>query len=354
MIKNATLGHDALTSGGVSGAPVIDLKTGLVVGLHSGGKWDQVRKMNFAVPLWKILRDQEFRDLLEESGATIPPPPATEDKTALLADLSSMAGYSETFIPGGAIPLPQTRNPDRTGEVLKGRVLKYHNYSVVMDERRGLPWFTASNVDRSRLQRVRRGSEKWQLDPRIPAGLQRGDDLYRQNDWDRGHLARPAAIAWGTMAQATEAYRSAFFFTNITPQHQNFNQKRWAALEEHVLRELHPESNRLCIFNGPIHAPSDVEYRGGRIPREFFMIAVSENKAVPFQPQVDAWLLSQYELTQAGVLIPLPKAAPDLKTTRASIEDIERKSELDFGMLKEWNSIKNNLASRPVALGTTH
>jgi hypothetical protein len=52
------LAHDCSTLGGSSGAPVVDLETGHVLGLHFGGRY---LDRNFAVPSWELARDSRVR-----------------------------------------------------------------------------------------------------------------------------------------------------------------------------------------------------------------------------------------------------------------------------------------------------
>ena len=52
--------HDATTSGGVAGSPLIDRTTGLVVGIHTSGIWNGNRKSNGALPIWELLANDDF------------------------------------------------------------------------------------------------------------------------------------------------------------------------------------------------------------------------------------------------------------------------------------------------------
>lgn len=56
--KPQHLGHDCSTLGGNSGSCIVDLDTGLIIGLHTGG--DQA---NLAVPFWLIAIDNMLRNL---------------------------------------------------------------------------------------------------------------------------------------------------------------------------------------------------------------------------------------------------------------------------------------------------
>lgn len=56
-----TLLHDCSTLGGNSGSAVMDLRSGLVVGLHFSGLY---RRHNISIPSWELAKDQKIRDLL--------------------------------------------------------------------------------------------------------------------------------------------------------------------------------------------------------------------------------------------------------------------------------------------------
>jgi endonuclease G len=50
----SAVAHDCTTLGGNSGSAVIDVATGLVVGLHFGGEYVVA---NYAVPSWELARN---------------------------------------------------------------------------------------------------------------------------------------------------------------------------------------------------------------------------------------------------------------------------------------------------------
>ena len=52
-----SLVHDASTTGGTAGAPLIDLATGAVVGIHRNGKHLEA---NYAAPAWEVSRDPQW------------------------------------------------------------------------------------------------------------------------------------------------------------------------------------------------------------------------------------------------------------------------------------------------------
>ena len=54
------LTHDCSTGGGDAGAPLIDLESGKVLGMHYGGEY---RVANYAVPVWAALGDPRVQGL---------------------------------------------------------------------------------------------------------------------------------------------------------------------------------------------------------------------------------------------------------------------------------------------------
>ncbi|HEY7724495.1 MAG TPA: trypsin-like peptidase domain-containing protein [Anaeromyxobacteraceae bacterium] len=67
------LGHDCSTLGGNSGSCVLDVRTGVVVGLHFGGAYLEA---NYAVPAWELARDARVVDAgVGFGGKAVPGPP---------------------------------------------------------------------------------------------------------------------------------------------------------------------------------------------------------------------------------------------------------------------------------------
>ncbi|MEO6511943.1 MAG: DNA/RNA non-specific endonuclease, partial [Nocardioides sp.] len=100
----------------------------------------------------------------------------------------------------------------------------YTHFSLEMSASRRLARWVAWNIDGLRLfpgDSIPR-SDDFRLDPRLPADAQTGEDVYAGNDLDRGHIARRADLLWGTLEEAQQANHDSFFFTNITPQMNDF------------------------------------------------------------------------------------------------------------------------------------
>jgi endonuclease G len=208
-------------------------------------------------------------------------------------DYGDRGGYDPAFLPH-LLPLPV---PGAGAAPHASPELRYHHFSVVMHRRRRLALFTACNIDGKLSRRPERDSDRWFLDPRLPAGEQTGEAVYRDNPLDRGHLVRRLDPAWGTSeALARAANDDTFHFTNATPQHHEFNagQTLWAGLEDYVLENAETAGLAVSVLTGPVLADDDDAYRGVQLPRQFWKVVamIKQNGA----PSVTGYLLSQATL----------------------------------------------------------
>ncbi|REE73077.1 endonuclease G [Rhodococcus wratislaviensis] len=215
--------------------------------------------------------------------------PAEPEAISIDPDYSTRGGYDANFL-RTPLPLPRPATPS-----VASPELKYHHFSVVMHRERALALFTAVNIDGTQSQSPRRDSDRWILDPRLPADQQTGEDVYRDNPLDRGHLVRRLDPAWGPRAKA--ANDDTFHFTNCTPQHHSFNagQTLWLGLEDYVLKNADNADLAVSVVTGPVLAPDDPEYRGVALPRQFW-------KTVAMVKQDGGLSVTGYLLSQAALL----------------------------------------------------
>ena len=262
--------------------------------------------------------------------------------------------YDADFLGRVHIPLPNITDARAAGDLLDGAPFHYTHFSIAIDERRGLALYAAANIDRAQSRDIRRDQigDKWRLDSRVPRDLQRGDDLYVGNDFDRGHLVRYKEVAWGenalAAAQATQTY------VNTTPQHKDFNRRAWSYLERYILAILHPDAERLTVFSGPVHRNDDYEYRGARIPRSFWKVVAIADPNDDRRIFSYAYVLDQYRLSD-GELIPTPGPTPggfDSSDFQVSIATIESLTPLRFGVVKDFDTHQAETAA-VVPLQTT-
>lgn len=152
--------------------------------------------------------------------------------------------------------------------------LAYTHFTVLLRPDRRLAAATAVDVDGELLRDVER-EDDWYLDPRVPAEEQAGEELYADNDLDRGHLVRRRDAVWGTDAEAERANTDTFCYTNAAPQAASFNQDEelWLGLETYLLDNAATYRRRLVVLTGPVLAEGDPVYRGVAVPLRFWKVA---------------------------------------------------------------------------------
>jgi endonuclease G len=219
-------------------------------------------------------------------------------------DYSTRSGYDPAFL-GIPLPLPVlTADAD-----LATAPLPYHHFSVVMQRKRKLALLTAVNIDGAQADQPRRDSDRWILDPRIPVSEQTGEDVYRDNDLDRGHLVRRLDPAWGPKSAA--AVDDTFHFTNCAPQHHEFNAGRtlWLGLEDYVLQNAVTSDLRVSVLSGPVLDDDDPQYRGVALPLQYWKIVAMVRQ--DGTPSVTGYLLSQESLLDEFRTERLPGKLPE-------------------------------------------
>ncbi len=233
-----------------------------------------------------------------------PEPPPAASPESVDPDYGTRRGYDPAFL-GTPFPLPTLK----AGADLASPALPYHHFSVVMHRHRKLAMFAAVNIDGAKADHPRRDRDVWLLDPRIPTGDQTGEDVYRDNDLDRGHLVRRLDPAWGP--QSAAAVDDTFHFTNCTPQHHEFNAGRtlWLGLEDYVLHNALTSDLKVSVLSGPVLDDGDPRYRGVALPLQYWKIVAMVR--TDGKPSVTAYLLSQSALLDEYRTERAPGALPE-------------------------------------------
>lgn len=264
-----------------------------------------------------------------------------------VVEAPSSLGYAPKFL-GPTINVPRLSNSNRQDAVQlnNSEVIKYTHFSLALSKSRQFAFWVAWNVDGSNLKRLSRNGIDFIFDQRIPSEFQVGDELYGGNRLDRGHIARRADLLWGSMAEARRANVDSFFFTNITPQMDNFNQSSqgglWGRLEDAVFEEADVEELRINVFGGPIFHEDDRVFRDVQIPREFFkVIAYMEDGTL----KAKAFLLTQ-SLDQLELL-----DLKQFKVFQVTLSEVEQRGGFTFpNNLRTADTFAEHLESVPEAV----
>lgn len=204
-------------------------------------------------------------------------------------------------------------------------IIPYTHFSLCLSTSRRFARWVAWNIDGGSLQKLSRSGISFIKDPRLPVGVQVGDELYRGNRVDRGHLARRADLLWGAADEAGRANKDSFYFTNITPQLEDFNQSSkngvWGRLEDAVFEDVDVDNLKVSVFGGPVLQDGDHVYRGIPLPREYWKIIAFVEHG---QLKARGFLLTQ-NLDQLEAL-----ELDEFRVFQVAVSEIEARTVLQF------------------------
>jgi endonuclease G len=247
---------------------------------------------------------------------------------------ASGAGYDPAFLPGVRVELPGAGPvvQDDYAQTLAGAVVRdYMHFSLAMSSSRRFCRWVAWNIDGNGLLQLSRTGLEFVLDGEYDRKFQVDDDLYSNNRLDRGHIARRADLLWGTRPEAEKANVDSFFFTNITPQLDDFNQSHqhglWGELEDAIYEDVDVDDLRLSVMGGPLFRDNDLLYRDVLVPRSFWkVIAYVEGGVL----KAKAYVLTQDDLEDKLESLGLEP----FNLYQVSLTELEGMTGLSYGTLK--------------------
>ncbi|MFJ3921880.1 DNA/RNA non-specific endonuclease [Streptomyces sp. NPDC090022] len=248
-------------------------------------------------------------------------------------DLSDRTGYDPDFL-GTTVPLPMPASPG-----VETVVLPYTHFTVVLRPDRRLAASTAVCIDGEKILEDVPRDDKWVFDPRVPEAQQCGNDIYRDNSLDRGHLVRRLDPVWGAAAEANRANVDTFHFTNAAPQADVFNQGKqlWQGLENYLLDHAAEFDRKLTVMTGPVLQDSDPPYRGMQVPLRFWKVAAflqgGSLASTAYILDQSPDLTRDYERAMAGARPGDPPPLGAFRTFQVPVADIVELTGLDFGPL---------------------
>jgi len=267
------------------------------------------------------------------------------------AKAAKPVGYDEKFLPT-RIALP---NLNRTqlmdvAKLKESLTIPYTHFSVCLSKSHRMAYFVAWNINGEQLKTYSRKGLQFTFDPRIDQDYQIGDEIYSGNKLDRGHLARRADLVWGPAAEAKQANIDSFKFPNITPQHQAFNQSEkhglWGELENALFEDVSVDGLRVSLMAGPIFKQADLEYRGIRIPSDFW-------KVLAYVDEEDSKLKAKaFVLTQKNLLSDIEAFVLDpFRLYQVAIAELETLTGFSFGDLGDADTFTTAMVREAFAAG---
>ena len=376
--------HDCSTLGGNSGSALIDLGSGNAIGIHFAGRFLEA---NYAVASDRIaeslhrVEHGNGRRLTVEPGRAEARPADTLDSTVTInlpirlsisVDAFIAPGSSSSSIPGIQVrAIGNKSNPepddedgvdegrvqdyvDRTGyradflgagneielpEIVTGRAqiltygpsgeaeLPYQHFSVVMNKRRRMCFYSAVNIDGKNSQR-KLARPGWIFDPRISKEFQIQGECYGNSPkFSRGHMTRREDPAWGSMGAALLGNMDSMHLTNAVPQMQAFNGVIWLKLEDYALANARKDDMRISVFTGPIFHKDDPTHYGVKIPLRFW-------KVIAFiHDETGELSATGYTISQSDFIQDEEFVYGAFGTYQCSLAQIERETGISFGGL---------------------
>lgn len=302
-----------------SGAKATDIFAGLHFAGESGGNTDEHALACYPLSVQKKL------DFLLEPPAS--PSGQPKGKTRGTGPDLLRSGYNPLFLKV-PLPLPELSAAARKDAYSFGGqpLIPYTHFSVCLSKSRRMARYVAWNIDGTRIVRI--GRDDFQLDPRIPAARQIGNEAYSGNKLDRGHIARRADLVWGNVEEARQANADSSYFTNIAPQHERYNQSSrkglWGNLENLILEQVDVQDIRMSVFAGPLFSDDDLLYRGIRLPSEYWKLVAY---VVGEELRLAAFVLSQEPLLSDLEAIDLDP----FKLYQVRVADLRTRAGVDFG-----------------------
>lgn len=306
---------EEISRGGDSGSLWMFTSAGkpqtVVAGLHFGGETDSSPDEHALACL--------PGSVFEKLGISLRPPAVEE--------IEGIDGYDPEFL-DTRIDVPELGEAirhDVAGTVNGDTVVEHTHFSLQMSASRRFAFWVAWNIDGGAFKALSRNGIKFVKDPQVAEDHQVGDELYARNDLDRGHLARRADLVWGSLPVAKKANTDSFYFTNITPQMDDFNQSSrdgvWGQLEDAVFADVDVEDMKISAFGGPVFNADDRVYRGVKLPREYWKVLAFLDGG---KLKARAFLLTQ-NLNQLEAL-----ELDEFRVFQTSLTDIEERTGLRF------------------------
>lgn len=237
------------------------------------------------------------------------------------------AGYAPDFLDIRiAVPALGAGIEDDAVLFQGAETIPYTHFSLALSQSRRFARWVAWNIDGAAIKKLSRTGQSFRTDPRIPDSVQVGNELYSGNRLDRGHLARRADLLWGDLEEAARANRDSFYYTNVTPQMDDFNQSRqggvWGRLEDALFDDVEVENLRVSVFAGPVLHDDDRLYRGVPLPREYWKLLAFQHHGVL---KTHAFLLTQ-NLDQLQAVLHLD----EFRVYEITITELEARTCLRF------------------------
>lgn len=143
-------------------------------------------------------------------------------------NVNANTGYDNVSVTGYEIPHLNDQNVYADHYVTMDGV-QILNYALEWDNTKRHANWVAFTFDTTTSADVVKRTDLWAKDPKLPAEMQTGDSDHKNDGFDRGHLC-----ASEDRVYLKEANDQTFYYSNISPQLNDFNGGFWGKLEARV------------------------------------------------------------------------------------------------------------------------
>ncbi|MES2697920.1 MAG: DNA/RNA non-specific endonuclease [Verrucomicrobiota bacterium] len=304
--------------------------TGVMLGVHFAGTDGAATEVALACYAASVMNKLEIDPL------AVATPQAIQDENDSLR-----TGFDRDFLPFdvGIRTFTSTRSKD-LADLDGKKEIPYCHFSVWLSKKRKYPLAVAWNIDGSRFSSLPRKGFRPDRRGNLEA-YQLTDAIYKNNPVDRGHVARRADLCWGGKDEAELANADSFYFSNITPQHEAFNQSgnrdydkrggKWGRLENAIFDSEHPHKLRVSLIGGPVFGEKDPTFEQDgekcRLPKQFWKVVayVDEQDG---KEKVFGFVLSQADAIKD--MLPQGIDLSDWIWARTRLSDLQQKTGVFF------------------------
>ena len=212
-----------------------------------------------------------------------------------------------------AFDLSFTKEPNFMWPVYSGEkaVIERSHYTLNYSEKHEQALWVAYKLSADSLaqQRFKRKND-FRKDPRVKTSSAALSD-YKGSGYDRGHLAPAADFSYNQLALS-----QTFYMSNISPQRPAFNRGIWKDLEMQVRKWVQGDKE-LYVVTGPVLDKqfSTIGANNVSVPEYYYKVVLDIHK-----PGIKA----------IAFLMKNEKGTAPLKTFAVSIDEVERRTGLDF------------------------
>lgn len=204
------------------------------------------------------------------------------------------------------------------------QLIQHHGFSLVYSEKDEQTKWVAYTLtpEKANSKVANREKERFRKDPLILTGSAEDKD-YKKSGYSRGHLCPANDNTW-----SPEAMRDCFYFSNMSPQLQDFNNGVWKDLELYV-HDLATQYDTLYIATGPVLKSKKALKTIGKnevsVPDYFFKVIMVYGK----------------EPKAIGYIIPQVGFGKDFQAYSCSVDEVEKVTGVDF-----FESVSNVIEKR--------